>query len=134
MNDTFLFRKEKFSKIIDENCVVIDVEVDVWAIKNKIFLGHDSPLYEIDIKFLKNKHIWCHIKNSDALEKVMNDKKIHFFWHESDSYTVTNKGYIITHVGMPLIKNCICVLPEVNLVGKLSNCSGICTDYPLKYK
>ena len=69
----------------------LDVETDVWFIKNQFFLGHDEPQYEINLDYLKNQKLWCHAKNSDAL-RLMLDNKIHCFWHEKDKFTLTSKG------------------------------------------
>ena len=73
-----------------------DVELDVWCINNVWMLGHDEPVYSIDLSFLKNKKLWCHAKNLNAL-KLMLSEKIHCFWHEEDDYTLTSEGYIWTY-------------------------------------
>ena len=39
-------------KALDEK---FDVEVDIWFKKNKFYLGHDNPKYEIENKFFKIK-------------------------------------------------------------------------------
>ena len=53
-----------------------DVEIDVWFVDNKLYLGHDLPQYEIDHDFLINDKLWCHAKNIESLQ-IMNkyDKK-----------------------------------------------------------
>ena len=69
----------------------LDVEIDVWLVKEQLFLGHDEPQYEIDLDYLKNEKFWCHAKNPDAL-KLMLDNNIHCFWHDKDKFTLTSKG------------------------------------------
>ena len=49
-----------------------NVEIDVWVIDNKFYLGHDNPLYEVDFLFLINNKLWCHAKNLEALLKMKN--------------------------------------------------------------
>lgn len=103
-----------------------DVEVDVWFVKSNFYLGHDFPEIKIDFKFLKNKKIWCHAKNADAIPKLA-EIKAHYFWHQEDDYTITSKGFLWVYPGKKLIKNSICVQPKkISLFSK--NCIGICSD------
>tara|TARA_B100000767_G_C19432744_1_gene396676 strand:+ start:166 stop:600 length:435 start_codon:yes stop_codon:yes gene_type:complete len=108
-----------------------DIEVDVRFYKNKFYLGHDEPKYEIKYKFLENKKLWCHAKNHETLEEL-SKIKCHYFWHQDDDYTITSEGFIWVYPGKPLIKNSICVLPE-DFDLDTSACYGICTDYIGKY-
>ncbi len=112
-----------------------DVEVDVWYKNKNFYLGHDEPLYKIDRIFLSHPYIWCHLKNKEALVQLYNNHKgIHYFWHNTDPYTITSEKYVWSYINAPLIKNCISVLPELGVTGKLKYCRGICTDYPIKYR
>ena len=70
-----------------------NVEIDVWFKNGELFLGHDTPKYKIDSRFLINNRLWCHAKNEEALE-IMLSLGNHCFWHETDKYTLTSKGYI----------------------------------------
>ena len=47
-----------------------DIEVDVRFYKNKFYLGHDEPKYEINHNFLENEKLWCHAKNHETLEEL----------------------------------------------------------------
>jgi hypothetical protein len=89
------------------------VEVDVWHVNDKIFLGHDEPTYEISIDFLKNDKFFCHAKNIQALHRMLEESDIHCFWHENDLVTLTSKGYVWKY-------------PEVYFEGKLW---GVCSDW-----
>tara|TARA_R110002020_G_scaffold174030_3_gene365035 strand:+ start:425 stop:871 length:447 start_codon:yes stop_codon:yes gene_type:complete len=109
-----------------------DVEIDVWYKDDKLYLGHDSPIYEIKLKYLKNKKLWCHAKNVEALN-LMLDNDIHCFWHQEDDVTLTSTGIIWTYPGKQLTSKSICVLPEKNNeIPK--KCLGICSDYIVYYK
>ena len=46
-----------------------NVEIDLWVVNKKLFLGHDYGKFAIDEKFLKEneKKLWIHAKNDDAL-------------------------------------------------------------------
>ena len=57
----------------------------------------------------------------------------HYFWHQEDDYTITSKGIIWTYPGKLLLKNSICVLPEL-FNKQILNCLGICSDYIQNYK
>ena len=109
----------------------INVEIDVRFYKNKFYLGHDEPIYEITKSFLQNDKLWCHAKNYEALD-ALTKIDCHYFWHQEDDYTITNKGFIWVYPGKPLIKNSISVLPE-NFDIDTSNCYGVCTDYVSRY-
>ena len=113
-----------------------DVEIDVWYINKKLFLGHDEPQYEIEFKFLKNKNLWCHAKNYNALEIMINEREINCFWHQNDDYTITSKGFMWCYPNIQLINNAIAVMPEntnYSLID-LQKCYAICTDKPQYYK
>jgi len=109
-----------------------DVEVDVWYTQNCFWLGHDNPLYKTDYKFLMNERLWCHAKNVEALVE-MKKYAIHYFWHETDTVTLTSKNYIWAYPGKQPIKNSIAVMPELHN-DDISLCRGVCSDFISKYK
>lgn len=111
-----------------------DIEVDVWYKNNNFYLGHDKPLYKISKKFLKNKKIWCHAKNIEALHELKKIKAI-YFWHQKDDYTLTSNGFFWTYPGIKPCKKSICVLPEWKGKKLLNqNIGGICSDLIFYYK
>ena len=109
-----------------------DVEVDVWLIGGKFFLGHDKPDYEISRTFLNRNGLWCHAKNADALVSMI-AAGIHCFWHQEDDHTITSRGYIWTHPNSFPNKSGIYVYNDFNekLIGKTQ---GICSDYVASYR
>jgi len=112
----------------------LNCEVDVWYTNGKYWLGHDEPMHEIEESFLENDKLWCHAKNKEALENMIKNNKIHSFWHQEDDYTITSRGYAWVFPDKPLLKNSICVKPELGINGDLNKCHGVCTDYVLKYQ
>jgi hypothetical protein len=110
-----------------------DVEIDVWYHQHEFYLGHDEPKYRMpDLDFFKDKRMWCHAKNIEALDMMLINN-IHCFWHQEDDVTLTSKGHMWTYPGKTLTKNSICVLPEKNNeIPK--KCLGICSDYIVNYK
>lgn len=113
-----------------------DCEVDLWVVKNKLYLGHDEPQYEINSKFLINlkENLWVHCKNIDAVHMCFNLKSIHYFWHENDKITLTSRNIIWAYPGNQPISQSIAVMPELNEETQLFNSLGICSDKIFYYK
>ncbi len=109
-----------------------DVEIDVWYVGEKFFLGHDNPQYEIDESFLLTTGLWCHAKNISALNRMV-EIGAHCFWHQTDDVTLTSKGFLWTYPGVDLLDNSICVLPEISRYDKI-DCAGLCSDEIEKYR
>lgn len=116
------------------------VEIDVRLVKEKIFLGHDTPDYEIDLKWIydRKEKLWIHAKNLHCLDffskQPMHEYK--FFWHQEDTYTLTSNNIIWAYPGSKLTNRTIAVMPELVNYDKqqMSICYGICSDFILKYK
>jgi|6_EtaG_2_1085325.scaffolds.fasta_scaffold00086_13 hypothetical protein len=107
-----------------------DVEIDVWKLKDKWYLGHDEPRYLIDLDFLKKPELWCHAKNLQALENMLYNN-INCFWHQTDRYTITSSGAIWTFPGQPVCKKSLIVCHSIEETIKMAsqNILGICSDY-----
>ena len=110
-----------------------DVEIDIWLINDKLFLGHDGPQYQTTLDYLSNSHFWCHCKNIEALKYLL-ENNIHCFFHKTDDVTLTSKGIMWTFPRKKLMEGSVCVMPEYGYDGNLDSCSGICSDYVEKYK
>lgn len=103
-----------------------DVELDVWlGEEGQLFLGHDEPETQITVNFLREREsrLWCHAKNLEALEFLL-EKGFHTFFHDSDEYTITSKGYIWAHPNSKLSSKTICVMGTPS-----TECLGWCSDY-----
>lgn len=112
-----------------------DVEIDVWLVDGKIYLGHDSPETEITKSFLSERkdRLWVHCKNVDMVSFLNLEKELfNFFWHENDTLTLTSKGYIWAYPGKQPIKNSVAVLPEITQ-DLVTSCVGVCSDFIFKY-
>jgi len=105
-----------------------DVEIDVWFLNNSFYLGHDSPCYKIDANFLTNPVLWCHAKNKEALEKML-DLKVHCFWHENDRMTITSRGIVWCYPSNYSRKGVTVVFGD-KIIPIPKESIGICTDYP----
>lgn len=116
-----------------------DVEIDVWWVDSKLWLGHDEPQHEIELDWLirHSYFIWIHCKNVKALsyfsEYNRGNDTFNLFWHEEDTATLTSKGYIWAYPGKQPIEGSIAVMPEIHN-DDISKCWGICSDYVKKYQ
>ena len=116
-----------------------DVELDLRVINGLFYLGHDEPQYKIDLDWLEERQhkLWIHCKNTEALSQCV-DAGLHCFFHNTDDYTITSKGYVWAYPGKPRASEyCILVMPELSHGTKFLKgygYYGICSDYIEKVK
>jgi hypothetical protein len=106
-----------------------DVEVDVWFIDNKWFLGHDNPQYEVLFSFFK-ENMWIHCKNLQACEQLLKTN-LNWFWHENDKFVLTSKKILWCNLNVYMPNGITVELKYNNNLPKYI--LGICTDEPDKY-
>jgi hypothetical protein len=112
-DDNMQNRPDQIVKALDHG---FEAEIDVWHVDGKWVLGHDGPEHDTDIGFLQQKGLWIHCKNLDALFTLRSLKHhYNFFWHESDTVTLTSTNVIWTYFGKPetVSPMSVCVMPEV---------------------
>lgn len=115
--------------ISDAVSLGLDVEVDIWFINGDFYLGHDSPQYKIEERFIENNKLWCHAKNLAALDKMLYNKNIHCFWHEEDRRTLTSKNIIWTYPDEDICKNSVIVCIDNSWKNRYNDIYGVCTDH-----
>jgi len=110
-----------------------DVEVDLWWVDGKVYLGHDKPQYEVSDEWLGERidKLWVHCKNVESLIWIRNTS-LHYFWHEQDTLTLTSKNHMWVYPGKQPIIGSIAVMPEIHN-DDISNCLGVCSDFIKKY-
>lgn len=110
-----------------------EVEIDMWWINGRIYLGHDEPQHEISDEWLGERidKLWIHCKNTELLNWIRSTS-LHYFWHENDTVTLTSKNYIWAYPGKQPITESIAVMPELNK-DNINQCIGICSDYIKNY-
>lgn len=115
-----------------------DVEVDIWKVKEKFFLGHNKPCYEVSIDWLfkRKNNLWIHTKNTIAFEELLEkNEDFIFFYYAKEPLVLTSNKKIWTHEPKKIIKpyNCIVPLLSKEKVSAIShkNWYGVCTDYPI---
>ena len=103
--------------------------------------------HRVNLDFLRDNRIWCHLKNKESLKQivdVIDSKEINYFWHTSEDFVITSKGFLWHHSKSPLSDltcKSIIVLPEGKrifprrnkLYNKINHCYGICSDYIKMY-
>lgn len=113
-----------------------DVEIDLRYIGNQLFIGHDEPTEEIKFEWLHDNkdYLWIHCKTIETL--IFLKDSFNCFFHTSENYVLTSKGFIWSYSGLKLYPNIIAVLPEKHNyeIKDLNNCYGICSDLIINYK
>lgn len=113
-----------------------DVEIDVWYKDGILRLGHDKPQYGVDFRWFRDRitKLWVHCKNIEAINFFKaSGYEFNYFWHETDTITLTSAKYIWAYPNKQPIENSIAVMPEIHN-DDVSKCIGICSDYIEKYK
>jgi hypothetical protein len=126
---------ENQPEYIDEAIALgYDVEIDLWLINGRTYLGHDEPQYEVDDEWLGTRadKLWVHCKNVESLNWIRSTI-LHYFWHENDTLTLTSKQYMWVYPGKQPIIGSIAVMPERENED-VSKCIGICSDKIKNYK
>ncbi len=119
------------------------VEVDVHAVDGKLYLGHDGPQFDAPEDILSHPSCIFHAKNLEAIPKLIG-RRMHWFWHETDKLTMTNRGLLWCYPGT-VIKNENSILLDFGVreevlrlltpwrYAKHTGIWGICTDHPKDY-
>lgn len=120
------------------------VEIDVWYVHKKYWLGHDVPQYETTLEFLDGRpsnKIWIHTKNIEAaheLSQYWEDEDgitYNLFFHNNDDCVITTHGHIWTYPGKLLCgRRSVAVLPELAPGWDISNAGFVCSDFIEQYK
>ena len=111
-----------------------ECEVDIWRMGDAVHLGHDEPGEKIEPEFLREhrQKLWCHAKNLEALQWLL-DEKIHCFFHDRDDYTLTSQGIVWAYPGKAVGPGAVNVMPENLFSPKEAittlKCHGICSNF-----
>jgi len=134
--------RENQPRYIDEAIEAgYEVEIDIWEIDGKLYLGHDAATYLVELHWLveRSLRLWVHCKDLKTIEELKRLEyenginSIHYFYHENDYTTITSHGKLWVYPGNQPIEYSIAVLPETHNED-VSKCIGICSDVIEKYK
>ena len=106
-----------------------DVEIDLWMVSDRLWLGHDGPEYLISESFLLDigHAAWIHCKNLEALHFLNTVfPQLNYFWHQDDDYTLTSQGYIWAYPGKEVTSKSVMVLPDGDFSDTIAY--GVCSD------
>lgn len=111
-----------------------EVEIDLWYVNEKYYLGHDSAENEISISELQKDKVLVHCKNVECLMQLK--EEFNCFFHESEKIVLSSSGDVILHVDYGTLESAIAIVPERNCAKKedLLKCSGVCSDYIEGYR
>lgn len=106
-----------------------EVEIDIWKIDEKIYLGHDKPTTLLnDISLLESSNVWVHCKNIEAAIACQN-LEANFFIHDNDIAVLTSKQWIWCYPGTKAERKSVCVLPERTTIKDFLDVGAVCSDY-----
>lgn len=132
-------QRENMEDYIDEALNAgFQCEVDLWQEKNKLYLGHDEPMYEVEYDFLASRgvHLIVHAKNFGALSYLYMTN-LNYFWHQTDEYTLTSRRWIWMYSGNRTFNSySIMACPEdAGFYNRddLPDIGGVCTDFPYNW-
>jgi len=98
---------------------------------NGAYWGHDIRNETICDSFIeRNKeNLLIHCKDFSSIIKCETNDW-HFFFHYSEEFVMSSRGWVIAHSKLGAQPKCICMLPEIHGLSKdsLKNCAGICSD------
>tara|TARA_B110001452_G_scaffold267092_1_gene275701 strand:+ start:162 stop:614 length:453 start_codon:yes stop_codon:yes gene_type:complete len=116
-----------------------DVEIDLWKINDKFFLGHDEPLNEVSLEWLESrkKNLWIHTKNFLAFEDLMEtNNNYNFFFYTREPLVLVSNGKIWCHKPFLISNPKNCIIPILHdkfpKRNKYYKWYGVCTDFPQK--
>jgi len=124
--------ENKESEILDRLREGWGVEIDVWYLDGKWWLGHDKATdLLLDKSILTHPRVWVHCKHLPAVERCIQQGTIHCFTHDSDEATLTSKQYIWCYPGNILGKKSVCVMPERHnfTIDDICMAEYVCSDY-----
>ena len=114
-----------------------EVEIDIWRIDGKLFLGHDKPERLVTLSWLNNRKdkLWIHTKNRSALEFfTLIDDSYKFFWHTVEPFILTSNCLIWAHDYESVVNDNLCIVPLLSLKqvmeADVREWYAICTDFP----
>lgn len=101
-------RENTLEQILSAICQDFIAEIDVWGYQDSWWLGHHEPQHLVDDNALQllsracgndYQHLLMHMKNAEGFRHIFDDAQPrHFFWHESDRFTVTSYGWQIENI------------------------------------
>lgn len=114
-----------------------NVELDLRTLHGKLFLGHDTPDYEVTFNWLYEHSSWLfiHCKNYEAIKFISETRIFNWFCHQNDTFGLVSNGMVwYSDLASKPNKNCILPLLTQQQIKEypkewLRAAGGICSDY-----
>ncbi len=104
------------------------VEVDVWYLNDQYYLGHDFGKYKIEESFLMHPSLYCHAKHFDSFYKMLQNHRIHCFYHTDEDFVLTSH-FRIWQANYNNLSPLTIVVDTTKNPDYNAKCYGICCDY-----
>lgn len=112
------------------------VEIDVWQRKNKTYLGHDEPQYQINLKdypWYCNSNIFWHCKDMQTyIWFLENADYFCFFYQDSPGIAAINNSSIMRGQQIywtykyPISRGILMIDSQIEAIE--NNIAGLCSD------
>jgi hypothetical protein len=118
-----------------------EVELDIWARGEVLWVGHDDPLWPCDPAHLRSIPVLAHAKNIEAAAALA-ASNVPFFCLDGDDFGMCSTGEIWTNYGAPAVASSIVCSPELvgadepitAFLARHRHVAGVCTDHPIVYR
>jgi len=97
------------------------VNIDVWRIDNKLYVGNNQPTIEVTEKYIQGNRFWINAKNTDMQTWIATQPPRlypNYFHFEASTppppYATASNGKLITPGTVPINLNSVMYLPEIN--------------------
>lgn len=114
-----------------------DVKIDLWVKDGKLYMGTYEPKAPLDIDWLERNHhkLWLQCRDIEVISKFTSldssGHNIHFFWHDTDKVSLTNRGYMWCEPG-EIVPGGIVYQPVYS--DNIEGFFGVCSDNINQYK
>lgn len=114
-----------------------DVKIDLWVKDKKLYLGTNGPVNLLDIDWLERNRlkIWIQCRDIEIMSKFIEldprGGEAHFFWHDNNKISLTNKGYMWCEPG-EIVPGGIVYQPVY--CDNVEGFYGVCSDNIENYK
>jgi YrbI family 3-deoxy-D-manno-octulosonate 8-phosphate phosphatase len=114
------------------------VEIDVWYVDGKYFLGHDKPQHEIEKYFLFNEKFLIHAKTMLTFFELSKYGTVEVFFQADDDLAFTTKKRIVIHGRHNVVEGDEFGSIWIDLEGRQDAIdfgikNAVLTDFPQKY-
>lgn len=103
--------------------------VDIWSYNGKMYLGNHTGSNRVPIDCLMNRStkLWIHCGNHEAFQILFRYQSLNIFWHQTDDFALTTKGYTWCYPGIGPLDRSVAFMPEFDSPN-LDKFHALCSD------